>query len=84
MCLVYQDQMIQLKRYDMVQYPQVQNSAAQSPEIRLLEVITPEANRSNKGQSTIKQTKADNQHPLNHTQSQVLRIVIECIKGSRF
>lgn len=84
MCLVYQDQMIQLKRYDIVQYPQVQNSTAQSPEIRLLEVITPETNRSNKGQSTIKQTKADNQHPLNHKQSQVLRIVIECIKGSRF
>ena len=57
MRLVYQDQMIQLKRYDMVQYPQVQNSTAQSPELRLLEVITPEANRSNKGQLTIKQTK---------------------------
>ncbi|ESE41269.1 HutD family protein [Shewanella decolorationis] len=82
--LVYQGKIIQLKHYDMVQYLRGQDLQVQPSEIPRLEAAAPEANCSNNGQSVIKQTKADNQHPLNHKQTQVLRIVIECIKGYKF
>lgn len=75
--LVYQGQIIQLKHYDMVQYLRGQNSTAQSPEIRLLEVTTPEANHSDTERPIIKQKDKECQRPLNHKQSQLLRIIVE-------
>lgn len=75
--LVYQEQIIQLKRYDMVQYLLGQNSTAQSTEIRLFEITTPEANHSDAERPIIKQKDKECQRPLNHKQSQVLHIIIE-------
>ena len=75
--LVYQEQIIQLKRYDMVQYLRGQNSTAQSPEIRFLEVTIPEANHSDAERPIIKHKDKECKRPLNHKQSQLLHIIIE-------
>lgn len=79
--LVYQGQIIQLKRYDMVQYLRGQNLKAQPSKMKRLEEIeTSDATSSNAELPILKHSHIENPSLLNHKQCQVLRIVIECTK----
>ncbi|MCG9962541.1 HutD/Ves family protein [Shewanella cutis] len=79
--LVYQGQIIQLKRYDMVQYLQGQDLKAQPSKMkRLDEIETSDATSSDAELPILKHSHIENPSLLNHKQCQVLRIVIECTK----
>ena len=79
--LVYQGQIIQLKRYDMVQCLRGQNLKAQPSKMqRLEEIETSDATSSDAERPILKHTHIENPSLLNHKQCQVLRIVIECTK----
>ncbi|MFB2655550.1 HutD/Ves family protein [Shewanella xiamenensis] len=79
--LVYQGQIIQLKRYDMVQYLQGQDLKAQPSKMKRLEEIeTSDATYSDAELPILKHSHIKTPSLLNHKQCQVLRIVIECTK----
>ena len=79
--LVYQGQIIQLKRYDMVQCLRGQNLKAQPSKMKRLEEIeTSDATSSDAELPILKHSHIENPSLLNHKQCQVLRIVIECTK----
>ncbi|BDA59986.1 HutD/Ves family protein [Shewanella xiamenensis] len=79
--LVYQGQIIRLKRYDMVQCLRGQNLKAQPSKMqRLEEIETSDATSSDAERPILKHTHIENPSLLNHKQCQVLRIVIECTK----
>jgi len=79
--LVYQGQIIQLKRYDMVQYLQGQDLKAQPSKMkRLDEIETSDATYSDAELPILKHSHIKTPSLLNHKQCQVLRIVIECTK----
>ncbi|MFB2777570.1 HutD family protein [Shewanella mangrovisoli] len=75
--LVYQGQIIQLQRYDMVQLQQWRDSKTQLSEIHPLEGTALKAPPSDVEQPEIKHKDIKNQYPVHHKQCQVLRIIIE-------
>ncbi|WP_172588294.1 HutD/Ves family protein [Shewanella xiamenensis] len=78
MRLVYQDQMIQLKRYDMVQYRQALVPKAMSPELQSSAVEALKAKSTDVKFSKVNRTEAEKLTLISKKQTQVLRIVIEC------
>lgn len=88
--LVYQGQIIQLKRYDMVQCPQVSIPHVHLSEIQSFEVESqkmlsgkiedPETKSADAKSTQVNRQKAEDFILISNTQTQLLRIVIECTK----
>lgn len=76
--LVYQGQIIQLKRYDMVQYRQALVPKAMSPELQSSAVEARKAKSTDVKFSKVNRTEAEKLTLISKKQTQVLRIVIEC------
>ena len=76
--LVYQEQIIQLKRYDMVQCPQALAPKALSPELQSSAAEARKAKSAYVKFSKANSTEAEKLILKSNRQTQVLRIVIEC------
>ncbi|MFB2637772.1 HutD family protein [Shewanella bicestrii] len=76
--LFYQGQIIQLKRYDMMQRLQDLGSKALSPELQSSSVGSQRAKRTDVRLHKVKHIEAENLTLIINKQAQVLRIVIEC------
>lgn len=80
MTCIYQGEIMQLQRYDMVQCPQALIPKALSPELQSSAVEAQRAKSADVQFSNVNSPEVENLTLISDKQTQVLRIVIECTK----